>query len=114
MKTLRNTVIATTMLGMLAGTAMQATAGDTTEIFGASLATKVEKTVNISDLNLNSAQGQEVLHRRLSRAAAQICGATDYRRAGGLAQASRNKQCAEQALARSLSKVYASSVASTN
>lgn len=114
MKTIRNTVIATAIVGIFAGAAMHASAQSTTEVFGASMATKVEKTVNIADLNLNSAAGQEVLHRRLSRAAEQICGPTDYRRAGGLAESNRNRECAKQTLSRSLSKVYAAAVASTN
>jgi UrcA family protein len=114
MKAFRNTVIATAMLGICAGAAMQASASETTEVFGAPMATKVATTVTIADLNLNSAKGQEALHRRLSRAAEQLCGPTDYRRAGGLAQVKRNRECAVRSLSRSLSKINETAVASTH
>ena len=56
-------------------------------------------TVSYEDLDLNSVEGQETLHRRLSRAAREVCGSSNLRRVGSLARATANKNCYDQALA---------------
>lgn len=57
-----------------------------------------ETTVAYGDLDLASPKGQATLAYRIERAARQVCGATDLRRAGSLALATRNSACVEQAV----------------
>jgi UrcA family protein len=114
MKALRSSIITTAVVALLAGTALQASAQDSTNVTAQSLQKVQSVTVDISDLNLNSPKGQEVLLNRISRAADQVCGARDTRRAGDLAQASRNRACYKASMSRAMSKVSASAVASAN
>lgn len=69
--------------------------------------------VELSDLNLDTAQGQQVLHQRISAAAREVCGSTDYRAAGGLRQAANNRACHASAFAEAVSQVGAERVAAT-
>ncbi|WP_439106670.1 UrcA family protein [Congregibacter sp.] len=114
MKATRNLTIATAMSGVLAVFALQANADSTTEVVADSVASPSQVAVDVSDLDMSSATGQQALHYRLANAAEQVCGHSDLRRAGSVAQAARNAECYEQSLSRALSKVTASAVASTN
>ncbi|MFT4768534.1 MAG: UrcA family protein [Glaciecola sp.] len=114
MKALRKVTIATAVSGMLAVVALQASAESTTKVVADYIATPTQVAVNFSDLDLTSAAGQEALQYRLASAAEQACGHSDFRRAGSVSRAARNDECYEQSLSRALSKVTASSVASTN
>ncbi|WOJ96684.1 UrcA family protein [Congregibacter brevis] len=114
MKTFKKVGIAAVVSGFFAVSALQANAESTTEVTADSVGTSSQVSVNYSDLDLNSAAGQKALHYRLATAAEKVCGHSDSRRAGGVAQAARNEDCYEQSLSRALSKVSASAVASTN
>ncbi|EED30828.1 hypothetical protein NOR53_63 [gamma proteobacterium NOR5-3] len=114
MKAFRKVTIATAVSGLWLVMAVQANAESTTEVIADSITTPTQVAVNFSDLDLSSAAGQEALHYRLARAAEQVCGHSDLRRAGGVAQAARNGECYEQSLSRALSNVNAAAVASTN
>ncbi len=67
--------------------------------------------VSVADLNPASVEGQEALHGRLSQAAREVCGSTDYRIAGSIRVAANNRACYESALAEALSQVHAAQVA---
>lgn len=114
MKALRKVTFATAVSGLLAVVALQASAESTTEVVAHSITTPTQVAVNFSDLDLDSSAGQEALQYRLARAAEQVCGHSDIRRAGGVAQAARNAECYEQSLSRALSNVHSSAVASTD
>lgn len=49
--------------------------------------------VTISDLDLSTTQGQRVLQSWVKNAAKTVCGSTDRRTAGSLAQARANRTC---------------------
>lgn len=115
MKVLRNkTTAAAAVIGLLGMTGLSANAADVTEVTANSAAERVEITVDYSDLNLASASGQQVLYKRIENAATEICGHTDYRRAGGLSEARANRACFEETMSRAMSRVTQAQVASTN
>ena len=114
MKTFRSSLITTAVVGLLAGTALQASAQETTRVTADALHEVHSVAVGVADLNLNSPQGQKVLYNRIARAAEQVCGAQDVRRAGDLAQARRNRVCYKDAISRAMSDVNASAVAVAN
>ncbi|WP_439100440.1 UrcA family protein [Congregibacter sp.] len=114
MKSIRRVLFATAVSGVLAAFAVQASASSITEVIADSVTNPTQVAVNFSDLDLDSATGQKVLHYRLARAAEQACGHSDIRRAGSVARAARNMDCYEQSLSRALSKVNASAVAAAN
>jgi UrcA family protein len=68
--------------------------------------------VDYSDLNIRSDAGMAMLMGRIERAAREVCGSEDYRRAGSSGRASRNAQCQEGAIADALSQLPAYDVAS--
>lgn len=69
-------------------------------------------TVSLADLNLESSEGQETMYYRLSRAARDVCGSTDYRQAGGARQAAKNQACYQEALSDALAQATAGRMAS--
>jgi len=71
-------------------------------------------SVSVEDLNLSSAEGQEVLHGRLSQAAREVCGPTDHRLTGSIRLAANNKTCQASAVADALAQVNAAQVASVS
>ena len=74
--------------------------------FGANAALiKDAVTVDARGLNLQSNEGQEVLYQRLTTAAEQICGATNLRKAGSLAQAIENRNCVKETLSKAVDSV---------
>lgn len=110
----KKAVIASGIIGLTTGIAIQAQAGGVTEVTASSIAEAQQVTVNYTDLDLTSPAGQKVLYSRISNAAEAVCGAADLRRAGSLAQASKNQDCYRDSLSRALSKVNESVVATTN
>ena len=73
-----------------------------------------EATVAYGDLDLTSPDGQATLGYRIERAAREVCGATDLRRAGSLALATRNSACVEQAVNAATRQVPQPMVATTD
>ncbi|GAB5413272.1 MAG: hypothetical protein Cons2KO_08750 [Congregibacter sp.] len=114
MKALKKIVVSTALIGLVSGFGMQANAGSVTEVTASSVTEPTQVTVNYTDLDLTSPAGQAVLYSRISNAAEKVCGAADLRRAGSLAQASRNEDCYRESLSRALSKVNETVVATTN
>ena len=114
MKVTRKTTIASAVFGMLAGMAVQASAETVTSVTADAVTEKTQRTVSIADLDLTSPEGQEALHYRLARAAEQVCGPSDLRQAGSIAQANRNRDCYRQSLSEAMAEVNQSAVASTN
>ena len=111
MKALRTLATTTAVVGLLAGTALQASAQSTTEVTAKRLQDQRSVAVNFADLNLDSPEGQEVLYNRIARAADEVCGPRSTRRAGSLAQASRNRTCYKETISRSMSKISSSALA---
>ncbi len=74
------------------------------------------RQVNISyhDLDLSSKAGQETLRWRIDRAAKLVCGPTDYRGAGSLAQVRDNRECRRNALAQAHSQANIGTVATAS
>lgn len=114
MKNLRNTVLVTAAVGMLAAASIQANAQSGTRVVAPSPAGFHKQVVSYADLDLQSPEGQQALHYRISNAAEQVCGASDVKRAGSVARAARNSQCYEQSISRALSRISVAAVASLN
>lgn len=55
-------------------------------------------SVDTAPYNLSSAAGQEMLYSKLQRAAEQVCGETDLRKAGSLEQALQARACIRDAV----------------
>ena len=74
----------------------------------AGLAVEEQRSITVAyhDLDISSSDGMEALDRRLRRAAKQVCGPSDFRTVG-LSAATRNKHCADKAVARAWTKVHA-------
>ena len=112
MQALSKNIIATALLGMLSGAAITANAGGVTEVTADALGERHQVTVSFADLNLTSAEGQEALYFRISRAAEKVCGPSDLRSAGSLKQASRNADCYDKSVSDALARVNRTAVAS--
>jgi len=120
MKTLLNnkTMIKTLSafaFGIAASVAMTAAAdnyGETT----VSTSAKGLQTMAVSyaDLDLSTAEAQETLYYRISRAARKVCGSSDFHRIGSIKLAAENKSCYENAMAEALSQTNPSQIVSTN
>lgn len=111
MKSRRTSIITAAVVGLLAGTALQASAQSQTEVTADRLQDAQSVAVNVADLNLNSPRGQEVLYSRIARAADEVCGARTTRRAGSLAQATRNRTCYKETISRTMSDISVTAVA---
>ena len=68
-------------------------------------------TVSYADLDLSSAEAQETLRRRLSRAALKVCGSPNLRITGSLARAAENQNCSDNAVAEAMRSIAATEVA---
>lgn len=102
------------VIGLTAGVALNASADTYGETLVTTSAEGLQQiTVAYDDLDLSSARAQETLHYRISRAAEAVCGPTNPRAAGGITQATENKQCYEAAMSDAMSQMTASQVAST-
>lgn len=110
-----NRTLAAAVIGIAAGVSLNASA----DIYGETVVTTSAEglqqvTVAYDDLDLTSAKAQETLHFRISRAAEKVCGPTNPRAAGGITQATENRQCYESAVSDAMSQMTASQVASTS
>jgi UrcA family protein len=114
MNTLRKTTLAVAACGLLVTSAFQASAAPVTKVTADSLATLQEIPVSYADLDLSSAEGQEVLYYRISSAAREVCGPVDLRLAGSVRVANRNQACFEESLSRAMSDLPRHEVAASN
>lgn len=62
-------------------------------------------SVDIADIDLTTDQGQRVMEARIKRAAKEVCGSQDYRKAGSLENARKNKACFNEAVAVAIDSV---------
>lgn len=106
--------MATAALGLMAGLSVAANADSETTVTANSILQEKQVSVSFEDLDLNSPQGQETLYYRISRAAERVCGPSDIRQAGGLSQATRNRDCYRDSLSRALSEVSTGIAVVTN
>jgi len=113
MKNVINRTLASAVLGIAAGVALNASA----ENFEVTQVTTTQEglqqaAISYDDLDLSTSKGQEAMYFRISAAAEQVCGARNPRDAGGITQATENKVCYERAMSEAMSQLNASQVAS--
>lgn len=103
-------ILSVAALTLTAGLSSQAAAGamDETLVHGAAVPTK---TVTYDRGELATTQGRARVERQIENAAAAVCGPTDFRLAGSLSTASKNRSCVEQAVESAMSKIGADQVA---
>lgn len=112
MKTIRHNRLQLTLRTVLLGTALGATislpalAAEQTSVSAPRTPAGHTLAVNYSDLDLSHPLGREVLEQRLESAAEKVCGSSGYKVAGNLRDASRNRSCQAEAMARALDAVY--------
>ena len=114
MKATRNSTMAAAALGLLAAVALPAAAESVTEVTAPRIGEEQRVTVGYADLDLNSVEGQEVLHYRIANAARKVCGSSDLRRAGSLQMANRNEECFESSLSRAMAQIPGAQVAASS
>ena len=61
--------------------------------------------VDLSDLDLTSAKGEQTMQVRLQRAARQVCGPVDLKTAGSLKNVRENRTCFNEAYSNALEDV---------
>lgn len=115
MKTLINRTLASAVVGIAAGFALNASA-DTLEVTHVTTTQDglQQAAVSYDDLDLSTAKGQETMYFRISAAAEQVCGSTERHEAGGLGQARENKACYERAVSEAMAQLNATQVATIN
>lgn len=113
MKAVRNSGLAAAVVGIMAITALPASADSVTEVTASSVVEAQQIAVDLTDLDLTSVEGQRTLHFRLANAAREVCGSSDLRRAGSVRMANRNQSCFEESLSRAMAAVPNSQVATT-
>ena len=103
-------ILSVAAMTLTAGLSSQAAAGamDETFVQGGAVPTKV---VTYDRGELATAQGRARVERRIENAAESVCGPTDFREAGSLTVASKNRSCVDQAVESAMSKVGADQVA---
>ena len=62
-------------------------------------------SVDLADLDLSTEQGQVLMEARIKRAAKEVCGSQDYRTAGSLENARKNKACFNEAVSAAVDSV---------
>ena len=112
MKAMKNTLVAAALAGSLAAVALPGQAENVTAVTADAITERNAVAVNYEDLDLTSPKAQETLYYRISRAAEQVCGSTNIREAGGVAQAARNADCYDAAVSKAMSEVSPVAVAS--
>lgn len=114
MKTQSNKRIAALIFGISSCLAASAMAGSYQEatLVQANGKEARSASVSLADLNLASVEGRDALHGRLSQAAREVCGPTDYRITGSIRVAAENRACRDAALAGALAEVNAGQIAS--
>ena len=113
MKNVINRTLASAVIGIAAGFALNASA----ENFEVTQVTTTQEglqqaTISYDDLDLSTSKGQEAMYFRISAAAEQVCGSKNPRDAGGITQATENKVCYERAVSEAMSQLSATQVAS--
>lgn len=114
MKTQTNNHIAALVLAIgtsLAASAMAGSYQETTLVQASGVETRTAR-VSLADLNLSSVEGQEALHGRVSQAAREVCGPTDFRLTGSIRVAADNRACRDSALADAMAQINAGQIAS--
>ena len=105
-------VFCAALFTVAAGVSAVASASDYSETLVTTTAEGLRTTsVSYADLDLNAADAQEALERRLSRAARKVCGSPYRATAGSMSQASENRQCADNAVAAAMRDISESDVA---
>jgi UrcA family protein len=112
MKKVINRTLASAVIGIAAGFALNASA-ETIEVTQVTTSQEglQQATISYDDLDLSSARGQEAMYFRISAAADQVCGSRNPREAGGITQATENKVCYKRAMSEAMSQLNASQVA---
>ena len=115
MKNVINRTLASAVLGIAAGVALNASA-ETIEVTQVTTTQEGLQQAAIShdDLDLSTTKGQEAMYFRISAAADQVCGERNPRDAGSITQATENKVCYERAMSEAMSQLSASQVATIN
>ena len=103
-------ILSVAALTLTAGLSSQVAAGAMDETFVQGQAVP-SKTVTYDRGELATAQGRARVERRIENAAEAVCGPTDFREAGSLSIASKNRSCVEQAIESATSQVGADQVA---
>ncbi len=62
-------------------------------------------SVELSDLDLATEQGQQVMQARIKRAAKEVCGSQDYKNAGSLENVRKNRSCFNDAVTSAVDSV---------
>ena len=114
MNTVFKLSMAAAALSLLTGLSVSASADSETTVTASNIHETKQISVGFEDLDLDSPEGQETLYYRISRAAEQVCGSSYSRQAGGISQATRNRDCYRESLSRALSEVSTGIVAVTN
>lgn len=105
-------ILCAAVLGVAASVSVAASAADYGETRVTTSAEGLRTTtVSIADLDLNSVDARDTLHRRLEMAALKVCGSPYRGTAGSLAQAVENKNCADSAVAEALRSISETEVA---
>lgn len=100
------------VLGLTAGFAMTVQADRYGETLVSTSAEGVRTaTIAVSDLDMSSSAGLEILAYRVQNAARMVCGPSDYKRAGSLSQARYNRSCATSAFDDAMSQVHGTNLA---
>ena len=112
MKNVINRTLASAVIGIAAGFALNATAAtlETTRVT-TSMEGIREAAVSYSDLDLTSTNGREALEARIARAAEQVCGSKHARKAGGVRFAAENKRCFDRAVDQAMAQLPVNQVA---
>ena len=61
--------------------------------------------VDLSDLDLTTVDGQQIMESRMKRAAKKVCGSQDMRTAGSLENVRKNKACFNESFANAVDSV---------
>ena len=115
MKNVINRTLASAVIGIAAGFALNASA----ENFEVTQVTTTQEglqqaTISYDDLDLSTTKGQEAMYFRISAAAEDVCGSSNPRDAGGITQATENKVCYDRAMSEAMSQLNATQVATIN
>jgi UrcA family protein len=105
-------VLCGAVIGIATAVSMAASAGNYSETVISTSAEGLRTTaISYADLDLVSTEGKATLEHRISRAAREVCGPSNYREAGSLRRATENKSCYESAVARAMEQVFSPQLA---
>ena len=72
------------------------------------------EVVTFKRSELASTEGREAVEARIRDAAKEVCGPTDYHRAGGLHGVKKSKECYHRAVSKAMRQIGADQVATAN